>query len=215
MSWKSLASPLAIIIVGVAITLGALAAPDSNTGARPQRQDYPEPTATQDAYPNPDTSTTPIATAATTTTVTITATSEATASTALATPSPSATSPGQARISPTTDLEPIGEAATPEESVAEVTPTPSDTLTCVPGEPVAISGEGPPRAAFLLYFNQRVVSGGSVAPSGHFAIPLVVGQERPGSYPVVVRIRGTTQVLRELTCEVPAMPAPTPVRGLP
>jgi hypothetical protein len=101
-----------------------------------------------------------------------------------------------------------------EEPLA-ITPTPPDRLTCIPGEPITITGSGPPRAAFLLSFNQRVVSGGSVGPSGHFSIPLVVGQERPGRYPVVVRVRGATQVLRELMCEVPAISAPTPVRGEP
>jgi hypothetical protein len=80
---------------------------------------------------------------------------------------------------------------------------------------VEITGQGPPRAAFLLYFGQRVVSGGSISVDGHFSIKLVVGHERPGAYPVTVRIRGTRAVLRELTCEVPAPPSPTPIKGRP
>jgi hypothetical protein len=79
---------------------------------------------------------------------------------------------------------------------------------------VLITGQGPPRAAFLLYFGQRVVGGGSVSVSGSFSIPLVVGHERPGSYPVVVRVRGSEQVLRELTCEVPAAARPTPIGNI-
>src|SRR5207249_4236764 len=75
----------------------------------------------------------------------------------------------------------------------EVTPIPSNALPCTPGEPVLITGNGPPRAAFLLYFGQRAVGGGSIEPSGRFAIPLVVGRERAGPYTVTVRVRGTTQ----------------------
>jgi hypothetical protein len=66
-----------------------------------------------------------------------------------------------------------------------------------------ISGEGPPRAAFLVYFGERVVSGGSIASSGDFATTLLIGRERPGVYPIVVRVRGTPQVLLELSCAVP------------
>jgi hypothetical protein len=78
-----------------------------------------------------------------------------------------------------------------------------------------ITGQGPPRAAFLLYFGQRVVGGGSVSVTGSFSIPLVVGRERPGSYPVMVQVRGTEQILRELTCEVPPAAPPTPSASAP
>jgi hypothetical protein len=78
---------------------------------------------------------------------------------------------------------------------------------------VLITGQGPPRAAFLLYFGQRVVGGGSVSLNGGFSIPLVVGRERPGTYPVIVRVRGSEQVLRELTCEVPPAAPPTPIEN--
>jgi hypothetical protein len=80
---------------------------------------------------------------------------------------------------------------------------PDDALTCYPGQPLVISGDGPPRAAFLVYFGQRVVSGGSVAQSGRFATTLIIGRERAGVYPIVVRVRGTSQVLLELSCAVP------------
>jgi hypothetical protein len=49
-----------------------------------------------------------------------------------------------------------------------------------------------------------------VSPDGRFAIPLVVGHERPGTYQVSVRVRGTEEVLRKLTCVVPIPPTPTP-----
>jgi hypothetical protein len=82
--------------------------------------------------------------------------------------------------------------------------------------PVEISGTGPPRAAYLLYFGQRAVSGGSVGPDGRFRITLVVGSERAGTYTVTVQVRGTKQVLRSFTCLVPeATPTPLPVRAVP
>jgi hypothetical protein len=66
-----------------------------------------------------------------------------------------------------------------------------------------ITGDGPARAAFLLYFGQRVVTGGSVAPNGRFATTLIVGRERAGVYPITVRVRGTAEVLLETSCAVP------------
>jgi hypothetical protein len=96
----------------------------------------------------------------------------------------------------------------PAES-ASPTPTPVNTVTCFPGDPVEITGSGPPRAAFLVYFGGRVVSGGSVAPSGRFSTKLVVGNERGGIYVVTVRLRGTSQVLRQISCSVPDV-TPTP-----
>jgi len=85
------------------------------------------------------------------------------------------------------------------------TPTaiPDSALICFPGQPLVITGDGPARAAFLLYFGQRVVSGGSVSPSGRFATTLIVGRERAGVYPITVRVRGTTKVLLETSCAVP------------
>jgi hypothetical protein len=90
-----------------------------------------------------------------------------------------------------------------DDPTVEETPTPSDELVCLPGVPLTISGSGPPRAPILLYFDQRVVGGGSISPAGEFALPLLVGRERPGEYMVVVRIRGTTDLLYEQVCVVP------------
>lgn len=85
------------------------------------------------------------------------------------------------------------------------TPTviPNSALICFPGQPLVITGDGPARAPFLLYFGQRVVSGGSVAPNGRFATTLIVGRERAGVYPITVRVRGTAQVLLATSCVVP------------
>jgi hypothetical protein len=45
-------------------------------------------------------------------------------------------------------------------------------------------------------------------------LKLIVGQERAGEYNVTVRVRGTSQVLRQLTCSVPSV-TPTPLPGAP
>jgi hypothetical protein len=94
---------------------------------------------------------------------------------------------------------------TPQQLAPTETPTviPDDALTCFPGQPLVITGDGPARAAFLVYFDQRAVSGGSVTSSGRFATTLIVGHERAGVYPVTVRVRGTAQVLLEISCAVP------------
>jgi hypothetical protein len=46
--------------------------------------------------------------------------------------------------------------------------------------------------------------------NGRFALKLIVGQERAGEYKVTVRVRGTSQVLRQVTCSVPNV-TPTPL----
>jgi hypothetical protein len=66
-----------------------------------------------------------------------------------------------------------------------------------------ITGDGPARAAFLVYFGQRVVSGGSVSPAGRFATTLIIGREHAGVYTITVRVRGTTRVLLATSCAVP------------
>lgn len=68
-----------------------------------------------------------------------------------------------------------------------------------------------PAAHAACHFGQRAVGGGSASPNGDFALQPIVGQERAGDYQVTVRVRGTSQVLRELTCSVPATPVPTPL----
>jgi hypothetical protein len=224
MSWKNLATPFTVILVGVALIVAILATPGSQYAAggrelraapamQNQCDTYPNPdvckTSTTSPYPNPGDETTPV-----TTTVTITAT-EPTADTQATAITPETTTPQptvgviEPQALPTTaaPTEETVEAETPEpqaEATSETTPTPSSDLTCVPGEAITITGYGPPRAAILLYFDQRIVGGSSIAPSGSFSIPMLVGKERPGTYSVTVRIRGSTEVLRELTCTVPA-----------
>ncbi|MCL6541391.1 MAG: FHA domain-containing protein [Roseiflexus sp.] len=73
---------------------------------------------------------------------------------------------------------------TPEVSLAELL-----RLECRSGERIVITGVGPPRESFLLYFGRRAVSGGSVAPNGVYRIEMLIGPERPGEYPVSVRLR--------------------------
>jgi hypothetical protein len=229
MSWKNLAAPLIVVLAGVAIIAVLLAAPDGeyaagarNQGAAAQDQDpcdsYPQPdycdAGGTSPYPDPGDETEPVTTTVTVSATAPTARTPATTPTKAGTPATAPVAP-QALTTTATPAEDGAEAETPgpqAEATPEGTPTPSDELTCTPGEAITIAGYGPPRAAILLYFDQRIVGGGSVAPSGSFAIPLLVGKERPGIYTVTVRIRGSSQVLRAVTCEVPAA---SPTQGEP
>lgn len=168
-------------------------------------------TATASAYPDPATATSG-------------PTSTRQSSTA-STPTLTATATSSASEQATGTAGSIGTAQTATLAVPDVsarslapptetpTATPSSDLTCVPGVPIEIGGEGPPRAAYLLYFGQRAVGGGTVEQNGTFVAKLIVGQERAGTYEVTVRVRGTEQVLRQLTCSVPEL-TPTPVADL-
>lgn len=165
------------------------------------------------AYPYPGP-----ATAQGTATATLQATGSPRAGTPTATRTPTATVPGGGtrRATPTT-FSPDPAAATTTASVSAeaaptVTPTPLDQLACVPGVPISITGQAPARAPLLLYFDQRAVGGGSASPNGDYSLTLLVGRERAGTYQVTVRVRGSAQVLRQLTCTVPApTPLPTPL----
>jgi hypothetical protein len=152
-----------------------------------------ELTAAAEITPGAGTATT---TATTTTTPgvgtpTVTPTTTPTSFTTVATLAPSP-------IQPTPSIEPQQIAPTETPTVI-----PDNALICFPGQPLVITGDGPARAAFLLYFGQRVVTGGSVAPNGRFATTLIVGRERAGVYPITVRVRGTAEVLLETSCAVP------------
>jgi hypothetical protein len=209
---QSFWTPLSLLIAGLVVIIILLAGPHTRTDAgRTLNLSYPPPTAT--LYPGPE-SRTP--------TTTATRTSGTSTPTVTGTRTAQPTQPTQTRTitaEPTgTFIRPTEQAQiptdTPEASATPtLTPTPSDKLDCAPGQPIAISGSGPPRTPFLLYFDQRAVSGGSVEPDGHFLITLVVGNERGGIYSVTVRVRGSSQVLRQLTCTVPPTtptPLPTP-----
>jgi hypothetical protein len=115
-------------------------------------------------------------------------------------PTPTPTALGRNPIPPSTFQVPT--------LVENVPPTPTplvaDALTCPAGVPVLLRGTGPAHAAFLLFFGTRAVGGGSIAADGTFTARLVVGDERAGDYPVVVRLRGTLRILLQHTCAVPA-----------
>jgi hypothetical protein len=95
-------------------------------------------------------------------------------------PAPTAAAPPPA---PPPALPPAA-TPTPEVSLAELL-----RLECRSGERIVITGAGPPRESFLLYFGRRAVSGGSIAPNGVYRIEMLIGPERPGEYPVSVRLR--------------------------
>lgn len=212
MSRHYLWTPISILAAGLALIILVLAGPGAPGGATARDQQ-----AQQSPYPYPpQTSVTPGSTTPTTRTITSGSTTPTTRTTTPGTTAPvtrTTTSAATSTLSPTATSSPTSPAASPQPTSAPAaptpTPTPSNELVCPPGVAVEIAGEGPPRAPFLLYFNQRAVSGGSVEPDGRFSIPLVVGDERAGEYQVVVRVRGATQVLRRLTCTVPTV-TPTP-----
>jgi len=162
--------------------------------------------------------------AAPSTTLTPTSTATGTGMPAASTSTPTSSSPVRRvplpptspplALSPTiaSTRAPIDPPPTLVENVPSMpTPLLGDTLTCTPGLPIVLSGSGPAHAAFLLYFGTRVVGGGSVAANGRFTANLVVGNERAGDYAVVVRVRGTSQILLRITCGVPvALPTAQP-----
>ncbi|MBC8075808.1 MAG: hypothetical protein H7Y32_07005 [Chloroflexales bacterium] len=84
-------------------------------------------------------------------------------------------------------------------------------VTCIPGTTLEIKGQGPRRTPLLLYFNGRAVGGGVSDATGNYRLTITIGPERAAFYPVEVRVRGTRQLVRELTCLVPYF-TPTPTR---
>jgi hypothetical protein len=121
-----------------------------------------------------------------------------------ASPTPSLSVPSPAsRPTPITPANPVPTLVGSVPPTA--TPLVADALACPAGVPVLLRGNGPPHAAFLLFFGNRAVGGGSVEADGTFTARLVVGDERAGDYPVVVRLRGTPRVLLQRTCAVPAI----------
>ena len=97
------------------------------------------------------------------------------------------------------------------------TPTISGAALCQPGGAFTVAGNAPPRAPLLLYFNGRAVGGGSAGVTGQFALTLTVGRERPGVYPISVRLRGDGREVFRTVCEVTMLPlrltTPTPHGG--
>lgn len=236
MSRHNLSGPIGVLAAGLVVIVMLLVMPDINPDATTRRQigangvaaeqncpGYPNaqynyiPTICPTSTSTPTTSGTPATSTPTASKTPATGTPTVTGTAALLTqtpsPSPTPTILFGGPVDEATETPEPTETATP---TVTLTPTPSDQLLCAPGVPVEISGEGPPRAPFLLYFGNRAVSGGSVDPAGHFSIALTVGNERAGSYPVQVRLRGSSQVLRRLTCAVPVVtPTPMPDRRRP
>ncbi|HEU4326248.1 MAG TPA: hypothetical protein VFS21_24120 [Roseiflexaceae bacterium] len=88
-------------------------------------------------------------------------------------------------------------------ALALALPVRADALICAPEQPVTLEGRAPARAGLLLSFGGRIVGGGSADATGRYQLVLSVGQEPPGSYPVLVRVRDSGAVVAETTCTVP------------
>ena len=210
---QNLLTPMSILLAGFVLIVLLMSAPRAQSIQT--KQDYPQQTQSASAYGGPTAQSTNTPTFVPSNTSSI-ATSTLTSSTPTQTSSATATTfTTIPTLTPTQVVATRVIIATAQSNTIVLTPTvtPTNTLVCNPGQPIEITGEGPPNAGFLLYFGDRVVSGGSVSASGQFSIQLIVGQERAGEYPVVVRERGTQHVLRELVCTVPAT-TPTPLPDL-
>jgi hypothetical protein len=83
-------------------------------------------------------------------------------------------------------------------------------MRCATGQITWLRGSGPARAPFLIHWAGRPVGGGSVDRAGHWAIPLMVGQERPGLYHVEVRTRNDRALIGAFQCAV-GVTVPTPL----
>ena len=232
---QNMASPISVLVGGVIVIILLLASSGANTSAIALRQNNTPtwtpcddedddcitfqddafatadsltetadaesyPAATSSGYDGPATSTSAANTQATSGAANGSPTARTTPTSTRGTSTPTPT-----RLATTESSSEVQrDAVTPT-----LAPAPSDAMVCTPGVPIEISGEGPPRAPVLLYFGDRAVGGGSVAPNGRFALKLIIGQERAGEYKVTARVRGTSQVLTTVTCSVPIL-APTP-----
>ncbi|MBC8161421.1 MAG: hypothetical protein H7Z42_09405 [Roseiflexaceae bacterium] len=196
---SSIWTPPSVILAGI-VFIALLVVPRPKASIA-QDQDYPAQTAaaaaTATAYLDPN------ATAGVRTPVPPTATTGASQTTTTATgtltPRPSTGTPQQRTPTSTPQI-----TRTPIIQTAMPTPTPvGDLVACAPGSTVTISGQGPANAGFLLYFGERIVSGGTVRRDGFFSIELRVGREAAGRYVIEVRDRGSRAALKKLTCDVP------------
>jgi hypothetical protein len=187
---QSLRTPVTILVIGLTISLFLNI---RHTG-QPQ-------VLAQGSYPASSSTPTPTATS----TPTVLSTAVGTAApfqpaptiTPLATSLPATSTP--VRAAPATAP---GATAAP----ASIQPTAlPNAISCDPNQVVEISGQAPARAALLVYFADRVVGGGSARADGTFRLPIQVGNEKPGSYTVTVRVRGTWQQVAQVSCIVPAL----------
>jgi hypothetical protein len=218
MRQHNLLAPVSVLITGLAVMILLLLRPEANTSAALNAQNataYPQPTEAPYVGPSNNTDPTSASTATTTAGTTITSTPARTTTARTATPTTRAATGRTPTSFATTRPSSTEQSTTQTTTTFEETPTgtaesDSNLLTCTPGETVTITGQGPARAGFLLYFNERPVSGGTVSADGRFTIGLRVGDEAPGIYNVEVRIRGTKNVLLAVSCQVPAI-TPTPL----
>ncbi len=199
MRQSSLRTPVGVLAAGLVIILVLLRVDPQQT-ANSQSYRAPVASATADPYAAPaaPTASTP-------------GQVQPTSAPAQVQPTPLATSVAPSVATPTTlATATVPPTARPATTVAPtLTPTPA-ALICAPNETVYIAGTAPARAALLLYFNERAVGGSSAEPSGRFAIPLKVGEEKAGQYTIEVRVRSSMQLVLQTECTVPAMPTPAP-----
>jgi hypothetical protein len=218
--------PIIVVILGLILMVRVLAMPQQGTAAD-LAQSYPpdwtpEPTVEWSPYPfgTPTTGTAPTTLPAgrDNPSETVPTIQPETPSNEVPTETPELDNTSNQVATPTNTPTLLPESQVDPSVNFTATPT-SDLMgsyaVCVPNEPLLIRGEGPAFAPFLLYFDNRAVSGGSVGADGLFEISLIVGRERPGSYEVSVRLRENGEVLQQFECSVPPTPTPTPIRGRP
>ncbi len=87
-------------------------------------------------------------------------------------------------------------------------------IACPNRQTVFLEGPAPPSEALLVTLGERAVGGGMADRNGFYRIPLRAN-ERPGVYPVEVRLRGSRAVVARFTCfvdvpldSVPETPTP-------
>ena len=207
MQRTSLLTPLSLLASGCVLIVLLITGPQTNSPVEATARNQAYPAAT--AYPLPAASTTITPTVASTVT-----TRTAQPTTVQTTPTATLRPTTNSAVTPTVTLAPtVVRTPTPPLTRANAaTPITDDSSrSCVPAVPVIISGGGPANAGFLVVFNQRIVSGGTVRSNGTYSIDLIIGNEAAGTYPVEVRVRGSRQLLAAFTCQVPAT-TPTPVQ---
>ncbi|MEI8164980.1 MAG: lamin tail domain-containing protein [Chloroflexales bacterium] len=77
-------------------------------------------------------------------------------------------------------------------------PTP---IACPNSQTILLEGQAPPGEAVLAYLRGRPIGGGLTDRAGHYRLPLRA-HERPGAYPVEVRLRTSHALVGSFTCFV-------------
>ena len=207
MQQTSLLTPLSLLASGCVLIVLLITGPQTNSPVEATVRNQAYPAAT--AYPLPAASTTITPTVASTvTTRTVQPTVVQATPTAILRPT------ANSAVTPTTVVVPTAMRTPTPPLTRASAPTPiadDSTRSCLPAVPVTISGDGPANAGFLVVFNQRIVSGGTVRSNGKYSIDLIIGNEAAGTYPVEVRVRGSRQLLTAFTCQVNAT-TPTPLQ---